>query len=114
MDILETLKQLGNWVYEAPAVLLIIVALNALGFVLKSSPFVPNTWIRGILCVVGITLTLLLAPIPQGRNPYVMLGVFGFIFAVVAMFAHATLLKRAEKFFPGLFGEKPEDTNNAA
>jgi len=100
MDLIDIFKQVAEQIQTAPPVLLIIFALNGLGLLLKKTAL-PNRLIPLSLCAVGITATALTLPLPLGRHPQVILGVMGFLFAVVAWLFHLTLLRRLEKFIPG-------------
>lgn len=106
MDLIDILKQVAEQIQSAPPVLLLIFALNGLGLILKKSPL-PNAWIPAVLCGVGIAVSVLTLPLPSGRNPQVILGVMGFLFAIVAWLFHLTLLRRLEKFLPGFAVDDP-------
>jgi len=106
MDLIDVIKQVAEQIQTAPPVLLIIFALNGLGLLLKKTAL-PNRLIPSTLCVIGIATTVLTLPLPSGRNPQVILGVMGFLFAVVAWLFHLTLLRRLEKFIPGFAEDEP-------
>lgn len=108
-DLLESVKGLTDYIQSAPPVLLIILALNGLGLVLKHTPL-PNKFIPLAIVATGALLTIFLAPIPQGRNPNLLLAVMGFIFGLIAWLGHAVVLKRLEKFLPDAVRPADVDT----
>jgi hypothetical protein len=59
--------------------------------------------------VVGALIMMSLAPVPEGRNPLILLGLMGWVFGVIAWLVHAIALRRLEKFLPGALD--PEDDN---
>lgn len=107
-DITELLTGVINYLQAAPAVVLVVVALNLLGLVLKKTPL-PNVLIPWVLIAVGILLTTMLAPLPEGRNPVLRLAVLGFLFACLAWLFHAALLRRLERFLPAFLRPEDED-----
>lgn len=48
------MAELWTTLFENTDVVLLVIALNAVGFTLKRVPCVPSTWIPGILGAVGI------------------------------------------------------------
>lgn len=105
----DILKQMIDYVQTAPPVVLIILFLNAVGLMLKRSSL-PNNAIPWVIVLIGAVLTSLLAPVPTGRNPMLLLALMGCLFGVIAWLAHALILRRLEKFLPA--GFLPEDNKN--
>lgn len=97
---LNTITSLWSQLAAAPAHLLVLVVLLALGVMIKISP-VPNPWIPWVLMGVGTVLYPQLASPsavhPDLRNPTVVLAIFGFLLAVGSIVLHM-LLRKIEKF----------------
>lgn len=111
-EAMDLIKQLVDYVQSAPAAILIIIALNGIGLLLKKS-LLPNQLIPWVVVFVGVALTVALAPIPSGRNPMTLLAVMGFIFGLIAWLAHNLILWRLEKFLPaGFLPGDGSKTNN--
>ena len=108
-DILEGIKGATDYIQSAPLSVLTILFLNGLGYALKFLPFVPNRSIPLALMLCGALVMMFLAPLPEGRNPLVLLGLMGWIFGCVAWLVHVMILRRLEKFLPGSGSE--EQTN---
>lgn len=110
-ETLDFLTRIINYVQSAPAAILIILALNGLGLMLKKSAL-PNQIIPWVVAPMGIALTIFLAPMPVGRNPGLLLAVMGFLFGLIAWLAHSLILWRLEKFLPsGFLPEEGSDSN---
>ena len=108
-EILEGVTSATDYIQKAPLAPLIILFLNALGYALKRAPFLPNRSIPLMLMLVGALLMMFLAPMPEGRNPLLLLGIMGFLFGCIAWLVHAIALRRLEKYLPGALD--PEDEN---
>lgn len=100
-DILEGIKGAAEYIQSAPLSVLTIIFLNGLGYGLKFIPWIPNRSIPLALMLCGALIMMSLAPVPEGRNPLVLLGLMGWIFGVIAWLVHAVVLRRLEKFLPG-------------
>lgn len=113
-DILEGIKGATDYIQSAPLSVLTIIFLNGLGYGLKFMPWIPNRSIPLALMLCGALIMMFLAPVPQGRNPLVLLGLMGWIFGCIAWATHAIVLRRLEKFIPGMAGDdndnKPTET----
>jgi hypothetical protein len=100
-DILQGIKSAADYIQSAPLSVLTIIFLNGLGYALKYLTFIPNRSIPLALMLAGALVMMFLAPVPEGRNPLVLLGLMGWIFGCIAWATHAVILKRIEKFLPG-------------
>jgi hypothetical protein len=102
--ILNTISSLWDRITSAPIHLLLILALNALGVLLKRVPQIPNHVIPLILIgLATVGYPLLAGPgtvNPESRHPQVVLGIFGFLLGFGAWLLHLFLLKHAEKYLP--------------
>lgn len=105
-DILEGIKGATDYIQSAPLSVLTVIFLNGLGYGLKFIPWVPNRSIPLVLMLAGALVMMFLAPVPEGRNPLILLGLMGWVFGCIAWLVHAIALRRLEKFLPG---GTPED-----
>lgn len=109
-DILDGIKTAADYIQSAPLSVLTIIFLNGLGYGLKFIPWIPNRSIPLALMLAGALVMMTLAPVPEGRNPLVLLGLMGWVFGCIAWIVHAVALRRLEKFLPG--GAPENDNNN--
>lgn len=108
MEIFDLLKSVVSYVENAPPTLLVILGLNLLGLFLKRSEFVANKFIPWILFAVGIALMIFIGPIPSGvRNPVVVLGLMGFLYAAAAVLLHKFAWKPFSRYL-----DDAQDTGN--
>jgi hypothetical protein len=105
-EILDGIKGATDYIQSAPLSVLTVIFLNGLGYGLKFTPFIPNRSIPLALMLAGALIMMFLGPVPEGRNPMVLLGLMGWIFGCIAWLMHAVLLRRIEKFLPG---QEPEE-----
>jgi hypothetical protein len=92
-------EQMRQW----PVSILIVAALNVLGWSLKVVPYVQNRFIPLIVIASGSLLNMLLDDgVAGNRNPYLLLGLQGMLLGFAAWAVHAVLLKRLEIFLPFL------------
>jgi hypothetical protein len=110
---MDTLTDLLNQIQKAPVSLLVIVALNLIGLVLKLVPRFPNGWIPLCLLILGAGAMVGVGDVssvgPGVRFPEITLAIIGIIYGFVAWLLHATLLKRLEKFVPAGLIELPSE-----
>jgi hypothetical protein len=113
---MDTINDLLAQIQKAPVSLLVIVALNLLGLVLKMVPRFPNGWIPLCLLILGAAAMVKVGDIgsvgPTVRFPEVVLAIIGMIYGFVAWLLHATVLKRLEKLLPAGWIELPPELTN--
>jgi hypothetical protein len=100
-DILEGIKAAAEYIQSAPLSVLTIIFLNGLGYSLKFVDLIPNRFIPITIMFAGAIVMMTLAPVPEGRNPVILLGIMGWIFGCIAWLVHAVALRRLEKYLPG-------------
>lgn len=100
-DTLKIISDLGQVVQHSPAWLLIIVALNLVGYYLKWSSWCPNKVIPAVIGALGIVLNLFLGPLPasEQRSPYVFLAVMGVVMAAISIGLHMAIVDWFNKKF---------------
>lgn len=89
---------------EWPISILLVVALNFVGWSMKRAGFIPNKLIPSVLMGLGSLIYVLIGDTgsigPQVRNPSVILALYGLLLGVMAWLAHGLVWKQIEKRFP--------------
>lgn len=98
--ILQSLQTALEYLWNAPAWMLLLIVLNLLGVFLQWLPTFPNKLIPVVLVVVGVVLLeLTVDPATiKNPNPRVVIGMVGSILAAIAYGLHFALIAAWNKW----------------
>lgn len=110
-DFINWIQQALDYVAGMPSLMLVFVGCVAIGYVLKLSPWFPNSAIPLVVILSGLILNLMLC----GAKPDTMVAivwktrhaVVGMIIGLMAWMFHLLILKRIEPYLPTLVSKIP-------
>lgn len=107
MEVLDSIQAIWLQIQHAPAHLLLILALNVLGFLAKKTPCIANQYIPHLLIGIGAVLyPCLVEPAPdveyKALYPKLVLILNGVILGGGAWIIHRIVIKRGAKWLAGI------------
>jgi hypothetical protein len=82
----------SNALYNLPAIPLVVIGCIMVGYFAKLVPIIPNTWIPGIVFLVGIAANLVMTPLNSGPD-WARAVILGLVAGGGSIFVHRKWLK---------------------